>query len=355
MSFDTRKLGLAGTKPNDDASTLRSDWFVDRRWRFTPVVIPWLVALAMLMVTAVIFPNTFSFGGLAILTALLGVLVLASLGQSLVIGTGGIDLSASSVMTLSGVAFVILSAGTHGSTGTATVVALGVGVACGVVNGMLVEGLKLSSLVVTLATGQVLAGAASILFQQNADGLSVPASWKSLMGGNIAVGISYILIGSIVLALIVSVAIRYTALGRRFVAASATSRAAAYLGIRVRLFRAGAYTVAALFYSVAGIALVGIIGTASLTLGDSYQLSTIVAVVLGGAALAGGRVRAAATVAGALFLSLINQNLSASGVAPGSQSVLLGVVLIIAMGAGTRSLLNVLRRRRALRGFRRAA
>jgi ribose transport system permease protein len=343
MSVDARRPGVA------EPSTLRSDWFTDLRWRFIPVVIPWLVALAMLILTAAIFPKTFSFGGLAILTPLLGVLVLASLGQSFVIGTGGIDLSASSVMTLSGVVFVIVSAGPNGSTGTAIVVALGIGLACGALNGLLVEGLKLNSLVVTLATGQALAGVASILFQQNADGLAVPDSWKSVTGGNLAGGISYILIGSIVLALIVSLAIRYTAFGRRFVAASATPRAAAYLGIRVRLFRAGAYTAAALIYSVAGIALVGIIGTASLTLGVSYQLSTIVAVVLGGAALTGGRVRAAATVAGSLFLSLINQNLSASGVAPGSQSVLLGVVLIIAMGAGTRSLLNAVRRRRAVR------
>jgi ribose transport system permease protein len=306
--------------------------------------------VAILIVTALIFPHTFTFGGLVNLTPLLGVLVVASMGQSLVIGTGGIDLSASSVMTLAGVAFVIISAGNRGSTGTGIAVALGVGLACGVVNGLLVEGLGLNALVVTLATGQVLAGVASILFQQNADGLGVPAGWASLTRKDVGGGISYLLVGSILLAVIVSVAIRFTAFGRRFVAASVTSRAAAYLGIRVRLFRAGAYTMAAVIYSCAGVVLVGIIGTASLSFGESYQLATIVAVVLGGAALAGGRVRAAATVAGALFLSLINQNLSASGVAPGSQSVMLGVVLIVAMGAGTRSIIHGVRRRRALPG-----
>ena len=354
MSFDTQDRGTLDAAPSDGPSTLRSNWLIDLRWRFAPIVIPWLVAVAMLIFTAVIFPSTFSFGGLAILTALLGVLVFASLGQSLVIGTGGIDLSVASVMTLSGVVFVIVSAGPDGSVGTAFVVSLGIGVISGVVNGLVVEFLKLNALVVTLATGQVLAGVASIMFQQNADGLSVPESWKSAAGGN-AGGISYILIGSILFGVILAVGIRYTAFGRRFVAASATPRAGAYLGIRVRVIRASAYLAAALIYTIAGVGLVGVIGTASLTLGDTYQLSTIVAVVLGGAALAGGRVRPAATIAGALFLNLINQNLSASGVDPGSQSVLLGVVLILAMGAGIRPLLNAIRRRRAARGVRHGA
>jgi ribose transport system permease protein len=333
--------------PNAASSAL-----VDLRWRFAPVVVPWLVAVAMLALTAVIFPKTFTFGGLVILTALLGVLVLASLGQSLVIGTGGIDLSAASVMTLSGMVLVI--EGAHGSTPAGIAAALGVGIASGAVNGLVVEFLNLNALVVTLATGQVAAGIASILFQRNADGLPVPHDWKTAVGGNVG-GISYILIGSIGSSLLFAVAVRYTALGRRFVAASAAKRAASYLGLRVRTLRMSAYVVAALVYSVAGVALVGVIGTASLTLGDAYQLSTIVAVVLGGAVLTGGRFRAGATVAGAVFLTLVNQNLSASGATPGSQSVILGVVLIVAIGAGSRPLINAIRRRRALRGLRNGA
>jgi ribose transport system permease protein len=339
--------------PADDErtaeSTARLTMLLDLRWRFASVVLPWLVALAMLILTALVFPKTFSFGGLVILTALLGVLVLASLGQSVVIGTGGIDLSVASVMTLSGTVLVIV--GAHHSITLGFLAALGVAFAAGAVNGLVVEFLSLNALVVTLATGQVLAGAASILFQRNADGLAVSQTWRSAVGDNLG-GISYILLGSLAAALLLAVAVRFTAIGRRFVAASAAKHAARYLGLRVRAIRMSAYILAAVLYSVAGVCLVGIIGTASLTLGDAYLLSTIVAVVLGGAALSGGRFRASATVAGALFLALINQNLSASGVAPGSQSVLLGVVLIVAMGAGTRSLLSAVRRRNALRGAR---
>src|SRR3712207_3479657 len=114
MSTEAGAGGLATMDPADGTSARRPSRLLDLRWRLTPVVVPWAVALAMLAATAVVFPRTFTFGGLVILTALLGVLVLASLGQSLVIGTGGIDLSVASVMTLAGVVFVIVSAGPGG-------------------------------------------------------------------------------------------------------------------------------------------------------------------------------------------------------------------------------------------------
>ena len=76
-----------------------------------------------------------------------------------------------------------------------------------------------------------------------------------------------------------------------------------------------------------------------------YQLSTIVAGV-GGAALSGGKLHPAATVAGALFLSLINNDVAASGIAPGTQSVLQGAVLVLAMAATATGALRGLRRRR---------
>ena len=81
-------------------------------------------------------------------------LVIASLGQSLVIGTGGIDLSVSSVITVVGVVFVIQGGTRGGSITLAIVYALLIGLACGVTNGLLVEYLHLSPLVTTLATGR---------------------------------------------------------------------------------------------------------------------------------------------------------------------------------------------------------
>ena len=261
----------------------------DLRWRTAPVAIPWAVALVILVVSVSLYPATVRFSGLATLTPLLGVLIIASLGQSLVIGTGGIDLSVSSVITVVGVVFVMESGAKGGSIGRALVYSLLMGMACGVTNGLLVEYLRLSPLVTTLATGQVMAGLASIWYGNGTNGLVVPSSWKQLTGDNFADGISYVLLIAVVAAVVLSIALSYTAVGRRLTVASTSPRAAGYLGIRARRYRALPTWLPRSSTAWPGVLFVGNIGTSTLTLGDAYQLSTIVAVVLGGAALSGGR------------------------------------------------------------------
>jgi ribose transport system permease protein len=327
------------------AARLRPSW-ADLRWRGAPVAVPWAVALAMLVVSVILYPATVHFGGLATLTPLLGVLVIASLGQSLVIGTGGIDLSVSSVITVVGVVFVMEAGPKGGSTTLGLVYALLIGLACGLANGFLVEYLRLSPLVTTLATGQVMAGLASLWYGNGTNGLTAPARWKNLTGDTISGGVSYVLIIAVAAAIVLSLLLSYTAVGRRLTVASTSPRAAGYQGIRARRYRAATYVVASVLYALAGVLFVGVIGTSTLSLGDVYQLSTIVAVVLGGAALSGGKLHPAATLAGALFLSLINNDVSASGIPSGWQSVLQGAVLVLAMAATATGVLRGLRRRR---------
>jgi ribose transport system permease protein len=300
----------------------------------------------MLVVSVILYPATVHFGGLATLTPLLGVLVIASLGQSLVIGTGGIDLSVSSVITVVGVVFVMEAGPKGGSTTLGLVYALLIGLACGLANGFLVEYLRLSPLVTTLATGQVMAGLASLWYGNGTNGLTAPARWKNLTGDTISGGVSYVLIIAVAAAIVLSLLLSYTTVGRRLTVASTSPRAAGYQGIRARRYRAGTYVVASVLYALAGVLFVGVIGTSTLSLGDVYQLSTIVAVVLGGAALSGGKLHPAATLAGALFLSLINNDVSASGIPSGWQSALQGAVLVLAMAATATGVLRGLRRRR---------
>ncbi|HTF12543.1 MAG TPA: ABC transporter permease [Asanoa sp.] len=325
---------------------VRQSW-VDLRWRGAPVALPWIVALLMLAVSVALYPSSVSFGGLATMTPLLGVLVIASLGQSLVIGTGGIDLSVSSVVTVVGIVFVMKSAGDGASIPIAILYAVGAGLLCGIANGVLVEYIGLSPLVATLATGQVMAGLANIWYSDGVNRLDVPPDWSHFTGRTLPGGISHILVASVILVALTSVVLSYTAVGRRLTAASTSPRAGRYQGIAVRRYRAATYVLASLLYSVGGVLLVGSIGTPTLSLGDVYQLSTVVVVVLGGAALSGGRLHPAATLAGAVFLSFINQDVAATGATPGTQGVIQGAVLILAMLATGLSAVRLLRRRRA--------
>jgi len=320
----------------------------DLRWRVGPTALVWAATAVLVTVTVIVFPDNLSFGSLATLTPLVGVLVVASLGQSLVIATGGIDLSVSSIITLTAIVVVYSSGGSDDKLPLACLLGLATGVVCGLINGLLVEYLRLSALVVTLATGQVMLGLANIWYEQGANKVPAPPALRTLAGGTVA-GFSDVLIAGLVITAIIGVVLGGSVAGRRLSAASTSILAARYQGIAVKGQRAATYAAAGLLYSLCGMALVGILGTPTLALGAQYQLSTIAAVVLGGAALAGGRLRPGATLAGAVFLAISNQGVATTGLAAGAQSVAQGTILIIAMLLVTTGLLRKIRDRRTAR------
>jgi ribose transport system permease protein len=314
--------------------------------RVSPFAVAWVVTLIMIIVSVIAFPSSIKFSGLSTLTPLIGVLVIASLGQALVIGTGGIDLSSASVITLVGLAFVRYSNGEQTHVIKGLVAAIVVGLLCGLINGIAVEFLKLSPLVSTLATGQVMLGIATVWYEGGANSLSLPKNWLDFSSHTVH-GVSYTLILGIALALLLSVLLSRTLGGRRLSAASTSIMTSRYQGIQVRRLRGGTYVLASLFYTIGGVLLAGTIGTPTLSLGSPYQLASIVAVVLGGASLAGGRVHPGAVLAGALFLAFINQDVQIAGWASGIQAVVQGVVLIAAMLVGSVSGFRNLHKKRS--------
>lgn len=328
MSHAATDAGTPATERRKPTS--RRQRMIDMRYRAGQTLLVWGATLILLIVVVIVFPRTLGYGSLATLTPLIGVLLVAAIGQSLVIATGGIDLSVSSVITLVGIVVVGVGDGTGAGTVKAVLIGLVVGAVYGLVNGVLVEYLRLSALVATLATGQVGLGIASVWYTLGANTSAVPPGIKEIVSPTIG-GVSVVLLGGLVVVILVGVFLGSTALGRRFSAASVSVRAALYQGMRVRALRASSYLVAGILYALCGIALVGLLGTPTLSLGATYQLSTIVAVVLGGASLAGGRIRPAATVAGALFLSLSNQAIAATGLPAGTQGIAQGLILIASM------------------------
>ena len=333
-------------------SRLRGNW-PDLRWQVAPFAGAWATTVVLVVVTVIAFPDTLGFGGLATLTPLIGVLIIAALGQALVIGTGGVDLSSSAVMTLSGVLLIKISHSHDSSLASALVVALLLGLAAGLANGIAVEYLGLNSLVATLAVGEVITGVSTVLLG-NSQGATVPPAWGTFTGHTLH-GVSIILGISVVLAAVLSVVVSRTPLGRRFTASSVSVAAGRYNGLAVRRYRCLAYVGAGLLYSFSGLLLGGEIGSPTITLGDPYQLAVIVAVVLGGATLTGGRLHPGATLAGAVFLALIDQDVAAAGWSTGAQEIVQGLVIVGAIVAPLLAGSSVLRRRRLRRSMEASA
>jgi len=276
--------------------------------------------------------SLFSQSSLATLTPLMGVMVIAALGQALVIGTGGIDISVPAVITLVGSIMLKVGGGVDENLVGALLVAAGACALIGLVNGTLVEIMGLNAFVATLATGQLVAGSTRLYRGPVLSVTGVPPALSDFARSNVA-GISYVLIAAVVAVAGSAFLLASSSSGRRMVASSASKTAARFIGLHSQLNRVLVYVIAALLFGLAGTLLAGQIGSPNLTLGSPYLLATVVAVVVGGASLAGGRVDPVATLLGALFITLLDHILAAQGYSSGVAMVAQGAVLGLGLAA----------------------
>jgi ribose transport system permease protein len=290
------------------------------------VAVAALLALSPFVVTS----QFYSRASLSTLTPLLGIMIIVSIGQAFVIGTGGIDLSIPATMTLMGSIVLKASGGQNDQLAKTILLCLGACVVIGLVNGVLVEGFGLNALVVTLAVGQLVAGFTRLYRGQILAFTDVPPKLVDAASANVA-GVSYLLIVAILFALLATVFLQRMVFGRRLVASSAAPRAAYLTGLRSQGYRILAYVIASVTYGIGGILAAAQIGVPDLTLGDPYLLTTIVAIVLGGAVLSGGRVSPVATLLGATFITVLDYDLRVLGYSAGTRLVVQGSVIALGL------------------------
>jgi ribose transport system permease protein len=290
--------------------------------------LPVYIAIALLILVAAIWaPETLGkvpLRGMAPFAAVLGI---AALGQMLVVMTGGIDLSVPGTMSLAAVIMIGVGAGSDANIGTAIGTALAFAAIVGLVNGILIGGLKLNPLIVTLAVGLIVIGLVNRYGRTFPVQNPVPEGWSDWVATRV-VGVSAVFWIGLGLTIVVSVVLRYTAVGRRFRVVGANPVASGVVGLRVSLNQIMVYMVAAVLYAVAGLALAGRIGRPGVYVGSEYLLAPIAAVVIGGASLTGGLASPISTFAAALFLTGLNQMMLVMGLPTALQSVVFGLVII---------------------------
>lgn len=292
--------------------------------RYMPVYL----ALALLVLVASIWaPN--ALGGVALSAvapygALLGI---TALGQMLVIMTGGIDLSVPGTLTLAAVIMVGVGQESDSRIALAILIALGAAALIGLVNGMLIGGLKLNALIVTLAVGQVVIGIVNRYGRTFPVQRPVPSGLTGWTTGRI-LGVSPVFWMGLLITLVMVVGFRYTSVGRRFQVVGANPVASQVVGLRVNLNQMAAYVVGALLYALAGIALAGLLRIPGVAAGTPYLLGPIAAVVIGGASLTGGLASPFSTLVAAFFLTGLNSMMRVMGLPTALQFVVFGLVII---------------------------
>jgi ribose transport system permease protein len=295
--------------------------------RYMPVYLALILLVIVASIWAPAALGSVALSAVAPYGALLGI---TALGQMLVIMTGGIDLSVPGTVTLAAVIMVGVGAQADERIGLAILTALGAAALIGLVNGILIGGLKLNALIVTLAVGQLVIGMVNRYGRTFPVQRPVPAGWSGWTSTRI-LGMSPVFWVGAALTLLLILGFRYTTIGRRFKVVGANPVASNVVGVRVTLNRILVYVVAAVLYAIAGLALAGLLRTPGVASGSQYLLGPIAAVVIGGASLTGGLASPLSTFAAAFFLTGLNQMMRVMGLSTALQYVVFGVVIIAGM------------------------
>ncbi|MFD1211633.1 ABC transporter permease [Arthrobacter sp. GCM10027362] len=298
-----------------------------------PVAIVWLITLICLPLSRIVSPNFPSVSLVNSVLILSLFMVTVAFGQGLVILTGGIDLSVASVVGLGAFATgVFANAGVPVLAAVAIAVALSAVV--GAVNGLFVAYAGFPPFIVTLASGTILA---SILLgvSRGAPAQRSPAVLADLFSGRIAVaGIPTPIIVLVLVVLLGLLIQNRTRLGRQAYCVGNSVRATQIAGLSVTATLVSVYVVAAAFYGLTGVMLLGYSSGADLNIGAGWLLPSITAVVVGGSAIRGGAGSFLGTVGGAVLLTLLSICISAAGIPEGFRQVLYGAIILIALIGG---------------------
>jgi ribose/xylose/arabinose/galactoside ABC-type transport system permease subunit len=230
-------------------------------------------------------------------------------------------------MSLAAVIMVGVGAEANEQIPVAVLTALAAAVVVGLVNGLLIGGLKLNALIVTLAVGQLVIGVVNRYGRTFPVQRPVPPGWSEWTSTRI-LGVSPVFWIGLGLTALLIVGFRYTTVGRRFQVVGANPVASHVVGVRVNVNQISAYVVAAVLYAAAGMALAGLINTPGVSVGGEYLLGPIAAVVIGGASLTGGLASPLSTFAAAFFLTGLNQMMLVMGLPTALQFVVFGLVII---------------------------
>ena len=299
---------------------------------------PVLGPLAVLVVAIIAFSITnsrfFSAPNLSLVLAQVTVIATLALGQTLVILTAGIDLSAGAITVFSS----ILMANFCVKAGMPGLLALAAGLICGTamgaINGMLVTRIKLPPFIVTLGTLTIFFSLNSVVSNsETVRGADMPGlmTWT---GSSIPIGNFRLTYGSIIMLLLFAFffyALGSTAWGKHVYATGDDVEAARLAGIRTSRVLFSVYTVAGLLYAVGGWILIGRLASASPNVGTDYNLDSITAVVLGGTSLFGGRGSVIGTLIGALIVGVFRNGLQLAGVEVVWQGFAIGLLVLVAV------------------------
>ncbi|MCX5644936.1 MAG: ABC transporter permease [Phycisphaerae bacterium] len=299
--------------------------------KFVRQLLPFGTLTLLIVALSALEPDTFlttqNFSNVLSRSSYSGII---AMGMTAVIISGGIDLSVGSMMALSGmIAGLVMTQ--HGSViptpglmVLGTLVGMGMGLLCGLLNGSLITLLDLPPFIVTLGTMSAFRGISYVINK----GMMFDVPTYTFLGeGKIAdVPVNVLIFLIIVLAAFFL--LRYTPLGRYTYAIGSNRQAAYHAGVNVKRNLIAVYAITGLFVGIAAMIATSRTVSAQPTAGISLELDVIAAVVIGGASLSGGRGTVIGTIIGTLLISFLRNGCTLLGISTNIQLVVIGAIII---------------------------
>jgi len=292
-----------------------------------------LLVITLFSLSSTIRPYFLTGANFKIILTQTVIVATGTLGMTIIIVSGGIDLSVGSVVALTSVVGAIALVKGHSAL-MAVCLALAVGVGIGLLNGLVIGGLRMMPFIVTLGMMGVARGIAKWL-SGNETVSSPDSPINHIMELQDPMHLFPVPLGvwiTLGLALAMAVIMRNTVFGRYIFALGTNEAAARLCGIRVQLQKTIIYTVAGLFFELAGLMQLSRLTQGDPTVAIGLELDIIAAVVIGGASLNGGVGSIAGSMIGALTMAILRNGSNQMGWPTYMQEIIIGIVIIIAVG-----------------------
>jgi len=301
--------------------------------------------IVIIIVFSALSPNYFTVNNLLQMSAHVAIFAVLGLGMLMVILNGGIDLSVGSTVGLSGIVAGALMQGVEipalglklfPSVWVVVLLALATGAFVGFINGVLISRFKVAPFVATLGMLYVVRGVALLI----TGGLTYPAlqgqealgnTGFNMLGFNRILGVPTGVVIMVVLAVLASVLLNRTVFGRWIYASGGNERAAELSGIPVNRVKIRVYVLSGIAAAIAGVIIASELTSANPTAGETFELTAIAAVVIGGASLMGGRGTVRGTLLGAFVIGFLSDGLVIIGVSEYWQMIFKGAVIVLAV------------------------
>jgi ribose transport system permease protein len=321
-----KKLANAQLKANTGDTKSNTQSRLSWLWSEYSVIIAFLI---IFVAASIMSPRFLDLNNQLNILMQVSIIGIVSLGMTIVMLSGGIDLSVGSVLVLVGV-ITVLALNATGSILVAILTAFIIGSFAGFLNGLMVAKGKIASFIATLG---MMAGARSIaLYIAEGGSVSGEVTGFTAIANSDLWIIDYPIIIFLIMTVLVYILMHKTRFGRYVYALGSNEKAALLSAIRVDRVKIGVYTLTGLLVSIAAIIETSRLNSiSSSSSGVQYELDAIAAVIIGGTRMTGGRGKIIGTFFGVLILGILNNMMNLMNVSPHLQGFVKGLIIIIAV------------------------